>query len=208
MKHIILIHALFMKPFSMKSLGHKISKIDSQIKVHYFGYKSTKYSENVLQNLDNFIKSLNILDTDEVIFIGHSMGGLVGRLFLHYYRPINVKCLITMGTPHRGSALGKFLSKTPFQFILGSSGDSGITETIPEWNNSYPLYCIAGNFPHKLFLNMFNLNMNNLDNDGTVFVQEAILNNSTKNIIIQNIAHMQLLFSDIVFQKIKDIIIK
>lgn len=206
MKHIILIHALFMKSFTMKVLGEKLNKLDPNIKIHYFDYKSTKYSENVLDDLNELVSSITLSSSDEIIFIGHSMGGLIGRLFLNKYKPKQIKCLITLGTPHHGSELGKFLYETPFALLLGTSGRSGISAEILPWDNSYLLYCIAGSYHHKLFLNFFNLNTENQENDGTVFVKEAILENSTKNIIIPQTAHMQLLFSDNVFNEIKNII--
>lgn len=206
MKHIILIHALFMKSFTMKILGNKLNKLESNIKIHYFDYKSTKYSDRILQDLDNLIKSFNLSNGDEIFLVGHSMGGLIARLYLEKYEPQKIRGLITMGTPHQGSQLGKFLYNTPFSIFLGTSGKSGIKDNIPEWSGNYNMYCIAGIFNHKLFLNLFNLNNNNDDSDGTVFVKEAILENSTKNIIVPNTSHMQLLFSNDVFYEIKTII--
>lgn len=206
MKHIILIHALFMKSFTMKILGNKLNASDPNIKIHYFDYKSTKFSNNTLEDLNNLVKSIKLSKDDEISLVGHSMGGLISRLYLTQYNPENVKSVITLGTPHHGSALGKFLHQTPFSTILGTSGKSGIIEKIPDWNNQYDLYCIAGSFNYKLFLNLFHLNDKNEDNDGTVFVKEALLDNSTKNIIVNNTAHMQLLFSNEVFNEIKAII--
>lgn len=42
-----------------------------------------------------------------VILVGHSMGGLVARAYLRRHGPACVARLVTLGTPHRGSALAR-----------------------------------------------------------------------------------------------------
>jgi len=43
-----------------------------------------------------------------VAVIGHSMGGLVGRATLRRFPGAPVACLVTLGTPHHGTALAPF----------------------------------------------------------------------------------------------------
>lgn len=43
---------------------------------------------------------------EEVVLVGHSMGGLVARAYLRRYGAAHVAGLITLGTPHQGSRLG------------------------------------------------------------------------------------------------------
>ncbi len=43
-----------------------------------------------------------------VAVIGHSMGGLVGRAMLRKFPDAPVACLVTLGTPHHGTALAPF----------------------------------------------------------------------------------------------------
>jgi len=47
----------------------------------------------------------NINDSDKVILIGHSMGGLAARAYIQLLKAKDVFMLITMGTPHYGSPL-------------------------------------------------------------------------------------------------------
>ncbi|HET7230883.1 MAG TPA: alpha/beta fold hydrolase [Longimicrobium sp.] len=42
-------------------------------------------------------------DKRDVVLVGHSMGGLVGRGYLAAYGPEHVRAVITLGTPHLGS---------------------------------------------------------------------------------------------------------
>lgn len=44
----------------------------------------------------------------KVAVVGHSMGGLVGRALLRRFPGAPVSCLITLGTPHHGTALAPF----------------------------------------------------------------------------------------------------
>lgn len=43
-----------------------------------------------------------------VVLVGHSMGGLIARAYLRRFGAARVACLVTLGTPHHGSALAPF----------------------------------------------------------------------------------------------------
>jgi triacylglycerol lipase len=45
--------------------------------------------------------------SEEVVLVGHSMGGLVASAYLRRYGPEPVTKLITLGTPHHGSRLAR-----------------------------------------------------------------------------------------------------
>ncbi|WP_373991384.1 esterase/lipase family protein [Duganella sp. BuS-21] len=44
----------------------------------------------------------------QVIILGHSMGGLVARAYLRRYGDLHIARVITLGTPHHGTALAHF----------------------------------------------------------------------------------------------------
>jgi len=54
---------------------------------------------------------------DRVIIVGHSLGGLVGRIFIHDNPLVKVDKLITVGTPHKG-ALSAYDA-----WVYGNEGD-------------------------------------------------------------------------------------
>ncbi len=62
------------------------------------------YVEPVSQRIDEVLAKTN---AQQVILIGHSMGGLVARAYLRRYGAAKVDRLITLGTPHSGSQLAK-----------------------------------------------------------------------------------------------------
>ena len=41
----------------------------------------------------------------QVVIVGHSMGGLVARAYVRRHGGQRIRCIITIGTPHRGSVL-------------------------------------------------------------------------------------------------------
>ena len=50
---------------------------------------------------------------EPVTLVGHSMGGLVARAALRGLAPGIVRQIVTLGTPHHGSALARYLPCTP-----------------------------------------------------------------------------------------------
>lgn len=44
----------------------------------------------------------------KVALVGHSMGGLIARSYLRQHGAARVACLVTLGSPHHGSALAPF----------------------------------------------------------------------------------------------------
>ena len=47
--------------------------------------------------------------TDSIILVGHSMGGIVARVYNKYYRNKPVKSIITLGTPHHGTPFANLI---------------------------------------------------------------------------------------------------
>ena len=70
--------------------------------------------EQFANQIHERIESLcDVAGVEQVILVGHSMGGLAGRAYLrswgHKRRVIK---LVTLGTPHHGTVLGRFLKGT------------------------------------------------------------------------------------------------
>jgi triacylglycerol lipase len=73
-------------------LGAPFASIDSYVKVLDLRIKKIRQNKNV-----------------EIILIGHSMGGLVCRAWLGVNEGVDIKRLITIGTPHQGSQCANIL---------------------------------------------------------------------------------------------------
>ena len=70
-----------------------------------FAYDWRKPLEDLSNNLNTFIQD-KIFSKDnqaEIYIVGHSFGGLVGRIYAQKY-PENIKKIITVGSPHKGTA--------------------------------------------------------------------------------------------------------
>lgn len=186
-KTVILLHGFMSNAYMMKYMEKQIIKAGYD--VHSFNYKSNKYTENTLIELHKLIESL---ENKEIYLIGHSMGGLVARNYLHHYEynkiPSNskIKALITIATPHNQSLSAHAISKSIFKKIFGTAGDSGLTKILPEWKTDIPIGCIAGISTSKLSKNLFlPKHTKEQINDGTIFLNEALLDNCNDKVIIK-----------------------
>lgn len=131
--------------------------------------------------LSSFIAS-NTQPAEKIDIVGHSMGGLVARGYVDYEGSLgNVDKLITVGTPHRGSALAyPALSggenwindpavKFAFAFItnwcgnslMGISDREAIQTLLPSAYNTLPLDSYLKDQKTKLFKNLNTLNLQN-----------------------------------------------
>jgi hypothetical protein len=192
MKNIILIHALFWNTLVMKPMENRIKrKLGNSIRIHQFGYKTRKYGEGVLESLSKLIESIN--KEEEIVIVGHSLGGLVGRNYLKQYKPVRNIKLVTIGTPHNGSVVGKAVNNL-LPRLMGTSGNAGIVKCIENWEKEYPVYCIAG----TLSIGPLNVIGKKLikqeKSDGTVLLREAILENCTKSYEVRE-THTSLIYS-------------
>lgn len=69
--------------------------------------------------------------SDQVILLGHSMGGLVARAYLHRHGGAHVARLITLGSPHHGSRLAVLgIGPNAKQMLPGSAWLAAMT--LPE----------------------------------------------------------------------------
>ncbi len=69
-----------------------------------FPYDWRKSVDNTVDDLDNFLqnKVWSKDPTKKIKIIGHSLGGLIGRIYLQKYSDRNIDKVVTVGTPHKG----------------------------------------------------------------------------------------------------------
>lgn len=190
-QHIIFLHALFFSPLVMKPMEKYLFRNydNERTSYHQFKYKSRNYSEQTLSDLAKLIESI---PTDEkIILIGHSLGGLVGRNYLDTYQPKRDISLITLGTPHNTSIVGK-VANLISSSIIGSSANAGIVYPTKEWSGHYPLYCISGtlNIGPQVLLK----ESRNKIGDGTVLLDESFVPNCTEKYELK-LSHTALIYS-------------
>lgn len=196
-KSVLLIHGLFTNELVMKYLEKRF--IENGYVVYQFNYRSVKYSEKTLKDFDRFLVSVK----ENVNIIAHSLGGLLVRNYIQSYskESSKIESFVTIGTPHNKSECAQSVNNTMFKGFLGTACESGLTKELPSWKSSIPLGCIAGSHESIFGANLFLFNKRKLgENDGTVFVKEAILNNCTDSIVLPG-SHTGLLFKPQVFEQ-------
>lgn len=187
-KAIIITHGLFMKKQVMFFLASEFEKLG--YKVYNFNYNSLKFSNDTIEEFKKFTEQV---EEEHVYFIGHSLGGLLIRHFFETYKPKYIDtCIITLGTPHKGSSFGKRVMESKIGKIIGTSPNSGMTTGLGEWNRDLAdLGCVIGTL--NIGLNSF-FNYNKSAGDGTVLIEEAYAENCN-DIFKININHTSLIYS-------------
>ncbi|MBI5127729.1 alpha/beta hydrolase [Candidatus Roizmanbacteria bacterium] len=84
---------------SLKNIGYEINK-----DLFIFNYDWRKPVTDIADDLNNFLTNnpSTSLRTAQFSIVGHSLGGLVGRIYEQKYQNNNLSKLITVGSPHQG----------------------------------------------------------------------------------------------------------
>lgn len=70
---------------------------------YVFPYDWRASLEDSADKLNEFVNNITNEST-KVDIIGHSLGGLIGRIYIQKYGPSHTKKLLTIGSPHKGTA--------------------------------------------------------------------------------------------------------
>jgi hypothetical protein len=100
--------------------------------------------------------------------------------------------IVTLGTPHVGSAAATALARYGIgKWLLGESVHAGLTGELPPWNDARDLGVIAGDTSVGLgrFVAQFDS-----ANDGTVAVAETRLPNASDHLVLP-VSHLGMLVS-------------
>lgn len=198
MKTIILIHGLHMHSIHFYFMKKELQK-DRKLDVRTFDYHSIFFNDSLFDRLDALVQSIPA--ENEIVLVGHSLGGLVSRQYLGKFSPQRNIKVITLGTPHQGSLVAKNLSNTILKPLLGNSVNKGLLiKALPKWDKNYSLISIAGT--KKIGLTKFFAREMIEDNDGTVFVSETKLDNAG-HVVLDDVHHTQLLFSPKAIDEVK-----
>ncbi|AUS02868.1 triacylglycerol esterase/lipase [Vibrio phage 2.275.O._10N.286.54.E11] len=191
MKHVVLVHGLFMHGTVMKVMESRFSKLGYI--VHNFSYNSFNPDAAV----DKLRQYCDLIDLHgNVYFVGHSLGGIVIDKFMEtsYDRYMfNDCCVVTLGTPHKGSSIANRVDSIPIlRCVLGKSAP---VLTAGTSSKNYDLGCIAGTC--EVGIAVFSKE----PNDGTVTVAEAITPFSIDSLEI-NLSHTALVYSNKVVEQV------
>lgn len=192
---IILLHGLYMHGTIMIPLSHRLIRA---------GHEVLNLSYNsIMPDLTRlFDKMDSFINKEEVTIIGHSMGGVIARIYLESNKEMNqyVKKAITLGTPHKGSQVAAFFKKMGVaHFFFQSSCKFLLPTDEPQWPKDVLLYSIAGNKA----IGPAGVLLHGQASDGTVLLDETKIKGMQSHEIFP-LTHTGLIFS----KKISDRIIE
>lgn len=179
--HIVLVHGLGRSQADMFLLRPRLRKRFPHCSIHTFGYpsRSLRITE-IAKRLGDFVSQR--AGSEPVSFIGHSLGGLIVRtLDAQKLCSTPLHRLVTLGTPHQGAAIARFLCAYPLaRRFFGS-----VLEDIAHFDGSFApcsleVGCILGGTNTRFGFYPFA----GEDNDGLVLASEATLTQAIDSITI------------------------
>lgn len=120
-------------------------------------------------------------------FVGHSLGGLLTRVYVARYRPARLGRVVMLGTPNGGSELADLLKGLAiYRVLYGPAGLQLSTDLDPALTSlpppDYPVGIIAGVRPLEPFVSSLILPR---PNDGCVSVESSKLVNMADHITVR-----------------------
>jgi pimeloyl-ACP methyl ester carboxylesterase len=193
---IVLVHGLWMSGFELGVLKHRIEE-SGEFRACAFSYSSlTGSMDDHVRSLVEFARGQQ---AEALHFIGHSLGGLVILRALLQADDFPPGRAVLLGTPLQGSRAAQGVARLPFgKMILGSAVHEECVEFAPrEWTGTREVGIIAGSMGLGLGRLVAKLD---LDNDGTVLVDETKLPGAKDHIVLP-VTHTGMVFSADVAQQ-------
>ncbi len=193
----VLVHGLWMSGFELGVLKHRL-EAHGRFRATAFSYPSVRGS--MADHVKSLIEFARSQKTDELHFIGHSLGGLVALKALQVTDDLPPGRAVLMGTPLQGSKAAQGVARmVPFgKAILGHAVNEEIIEWQPrEWSGRREVGVIAGSMGMglgRLFAEL------PADHDGTVLVEETRLPGAKDHLVLST-SHTGMLFSAEVAQQ-------
>lgn len=170
--HTILVHGFLRSTYDMFLLAPRLRRLIPETSVHCFGYPSRKVTiHEAAIRLADFISSTT--NGAPVSFVGHSLGGLVVRMLDSLpHPPAPLHRLVTLGTPHQGASIARFLRRSSLMRKIGGPVLSELAAPdLPVQPRCLQIGCIIGRTNTRFGY----LPILGRDNDGLVCVDEASL---------------------------------
>lgn len=176
--HIVLVHGLGRSRHDMFLLAPRLREAFPASTIHTFDYSSRHLTlMQATEELANFVSSC--ARGEPVSFVGHSLGGIVARaLDASGYGAAPLERLVTLGSPHNGARIAKFLAQYSIPRSIFGPVLSELGELLPQEPRQLQIGCIIG--ATKTRFGYFPLLGG--DNDGLVLVREAHLEKCTAHI--------------------------
>ena len=206
---VILIHGLHQAPFIMRPMAKRLQA--QGFDTYQYGYRSMRDGLNTnSQRLNTWLEN-NHNPQQSIDLVGHSLGGLIIRDFVHRYPQWQIGNCVTLGTPHNGSICADYIWNLA-PVIVGKSYLDALDGTVAPLPGNISLGVIAGNKSQglgQLFLQHHNRKLKKENSalleqyhahDGTVYVEETRLMTAADHLIMP-VSHTGMLVDEKVAQQ-------
>jgi pimeloyl-ACP methyl ester carboxylesterase len=192
---VVLVHGIWMNGLEFWRLRRNLERAGYEchtFKYHVWG----KPLEETSTRLHDFVEAI---DAPVVHFVAHSLGGIVLMHLFDQFPFIKEGRIVLLASPVNGSVVARRMNYTSLtRWTLGQSMEQGLDGNAPSWNGLRDIGTIAGSLPLGVGLLVGGLEA---PHDGTVSVEETMLDRATDGIILP-VSHMGVLFSSEVAQQV------
>jgi pimeloyl-ACP methyl ester carboxylesterase len=186
--HVVLIHGLWMRGFTLTSLRRRLEQ--ARFSVDLFDYASVMQDSSA--SIEKLLAQTAQAKSKKVHFVGHSLGGLLALQTLQHKPELIDGRVVCLGSPLRGSSVARALASFPGgSFLLGRSSQT-LSKGLDRWSGQQEVGAIAGRLPLGLGLALGALAA---PHDGTVSVEETQLPGLNDHCVVAA-THTGLPFSD------------
>ena len=190
MAHVVYVHGLWMPGEESLLLKRRLAQ-DFGLALHSFRYSAASWAmSTITAHLETCVQGLQ---SPEVHFIGHSLGGLVIHRFLERFPEQPAGRVVFLGTPCVASRAAERAGRfAPVAHLMGQSvAEELLQPRARRWTHQRPLGIVAGTQPLG-----FGQLLADFDepNDGTVAVSETRMPGAADHIILP-VSHLGMLLS-------------
>lgn len=189
---IVIVHGLFMRAPIMLALHSRLSQQGFLCKSINYPTRNQSLYDNALAQRDALA---DFARGQPLNFIGHSLGGLLIRhLQAQWSEGFVGARVVTLGTPHQGSAVAAYLhADARRRALIKHAWAQGLDGHAPAWASDIPLLSIAGSKPYGVG-RLFQVFDAARIHDGTVARDETHLPNARAHLLTHH-THMSMLFA-------------
>lgn len=192
---VVLLHGFWMSRWVMWPLGQWLAR--RGFHVEYFAYPTATMP--ITETASMLQQRLFSLHTARVHLIGHSLGGLVIRQLFQDFPQQRAGCVITLGTPHRGSeVVRRAVAQGWAGRVLGANRQVLADGFSTPWKHMNPLGSVAGRLPVGALGLIYGIER---PHDGLISVAETRVEGSADHVVLP-VSHLSALFSQDCYQQI------
>ncbi len=188
MPTVVVVHGLWMPGTETVLLRHRLES--AGFDTISFSYHSL--AADVEDNATRLADLVREITSDSIHLVGHSLGGVIAVKAMQEHGLETVGRIVCLGSPLRGSAAGRRLSRVPGgDRLLGKSKGALVEKPVAPWTSPVELGIIAGRAAVGLGVLLGALPK---PHDGTVAVEETRLEGATDHIVLP-VSHTAMILS-------------